>query len=105
MTRPTFLQSRFIVILTAVALMALGLSTDAQAQWVNFVDETATRLSVASDLGANDPEEKDYAVGDVDKDGDLDLVVVRKVPFTNFGGKVNVLLLNENGVLTDRTQL
>ena len=41
--------------------------------------------------------------GDLDKDGDEDLVIVRKQPWTTSGRKRNVLLMNEKGVLTDRT--
>lgn len=40
---------------------------------------------------------------DVDLDGDVDLVIVRKEPWTSTGGRTNVLLINEGGVLVDRT--
>ncbi len=72
--------------------------------WVTFVDATSERLVAESGLGANDPEEKDFAFADLDQDGDIDLIVVRKQPFTNPTGKRNVLFMNENGVLVDRTQ-
>ena len=71
-------------------------------QWTTFVQDT-NRLNVAANIGANDPEEKDYAWADIDKDGDDDLVIVRKTPFSNPGPKRNVLLMNEGGVLVDRT--
>jgi hypothetical protein len=70
---------------------------------VQFNNETATRLSALSGNGASDVEEKDYAWGDVDQDGDIDLVSVRKEQFTSAGKRTNVLYMNENGVLTDRT--
>lgn len=75
------------------------------ADWVTFTDETATRLVAAPSVGVDDPEEKDFSIGDLDQDGDVDLVVGRKTPFTSsgHGPRRNVLFMNENGVLTDRT--
>ena len=88
---------RLLLLATTIAAPSL------RAQWVSFQNETTTRLSVSNSLGAGDTEEKDYAWGDLDKDGDIDLVVVRKQPFTSGGHFQNVLLMNENGSLTDRS--
>jgi len=71
--------------------------------WLTFYDETSTRLDVAAALGADDDREKDYAWGDIDKDGDVDLICVRKEPFTSSGRNANLLMMNEGGVLVDRT--
>lgn len=86
-------------------LFGLGLCATASAQNVNWAtfQEDASRLSASAGLGSADPEEKDYAWADLDKDGWIDLVAVRKQPFTTSGRKVNVLFMNENGVLVDRT--
>lgn len=101
--------------LVGVLVLGYGLGADAQT----FVNETATRLvsgaspsgDPAPNLGSQDNQEKDYAWGDVDNDGDIDLICVRKEPFTSPGRRVNVLFMNEgvaeghavNGVLVDRT--
>ena len=86
-------------------LPLLLMSTVAHAQWVTFQNETSARLVATSSLGASDLQEKDYAWGDVDQDGDIDLVCVRKQPFTSTGRFPNVLFMNESGVLTDRTAM
>jgi hypothetical protein len=86
-----------------LALCALPAQAQVNQQWLEFRNETGTRLQAAAGLGASDPEEKDYAWGDVNHDGWIDLVVVRKEPFTTPGRRPNVLFINENGVLTDRT--
>ncbi|HIN09336.1 MAG TPA: hypothetical protein EYM64_02030 [Phycisphaerales bacterium] len=72
--------------------------------FANFTNQTDSRLEADSSLGSNDDREKDYAWGDVDLDGDIYLICVRKEPFTTTGHNVNVLFMNEGGVLVDRTQ-
>ena len=72
---------------------------------VEFANETASRIDpgLAESLFVDDVDEKDYAWGDIDQDGDDDLIVVRKNPFSDSIGRVNLLLMNENGLLVDRT--
>ena len=84
-----------------VRMAAVGLLTvSAGGQWAVSYVEDPSRIDPAA---ATDQEEKDYAWGDLDRDGDIDLVVVRKQPWTTTGRRANMLLMNENGVLTDRT--
>ena len=91
-----------IVSACGVALIA-AFGLPAWGDWVEFVDETSARLVAAPDVGSNDVEEKSFAWGDLDRDGDIDLVVARKEPFNTSGKRANVLFLNEVGVLVDRT--
>ena len=84
-----------------LALIAFQAS-DAFAQnsaWVDFADESSSRLN----FNIIDDQEKDMIVGDVDNDGDEDIVIVRKLPFSVNGPRPNLLLMNENGTLVDRT--
>jgi len=87
----------------AIALASgVAIGSSAFGQWVTFTDETATRLTLST-VSSSDPEEKDIIAADVDHDGDLDLIVVRKEPFSNVGPHDDLLLMNEGGVLVDRT--
>lgn len=89
----------------------IAVASPAFAQnWVNFAQDQTRMISDPS-IGLSDNQEKDYGLGDFDKDGRVDVVVVRKLPFSNAGARRNVLFMNEglehghsiNGVLVDRT--
>lgn len=103
---------RSIVPILAVSLLATPLLAGGN-DWVAFENESGDRIQAASGLVASDPREKDYAWDDLDMDGDIDMVIVRKLPFTTPTGFRNVLLMNEgvadgqamDGVLVDRTDL
>ena len=89
---------------TCLLLLATTITAPSlRAQWVSFQDQTTARLAASNALVAGDTQEKDYDWADLDKDGDIDLVIVRKQPFTSGGHFQNVLLMNEGGVLTDRS--
>ena len=64
-----------LVVLGFVASLAVG---DLSAQvWLEWQDVTATNMIASPSVGANDIEEKDFATGDLDLDGDIDLLCVR----------------------------
>lgn len=89
----------------ATALAALVAQGAARAGGpLQFVDETDQRLIADAALGAADTALKRYAWGDLDQDGDVDLVVVRtSAPVTSFVPLPNVLFINEGVILVDRT--
>lgn len=74
------------------------------AQWLDWEEETDSRLVLTS-VANSDDEEKDISVGDLNNDGWEDVIVVRKEPFSvqNTGAKSDLLLINVDGVLTDMT--
>ncbi len=73
-----------------------------RAQWVDFTDQTGSHLdTVTVDLG--DTLEKDLAIGDFNQDGWVDVIVVRKNRFGLPGTAMDVLFMNEGGLLVNRT--
>jgi len=87
-----------------LAGLAAGLVTPGllAQNWVNYTNQTSSRLLMSPSL-QNDNLEKDFAFGDFDRDGDVDLICVRKFPGSITGGFPNILLMNEGGILVDRT--
>lgn len=69
-------------------------------QWAEFALDTG-QFNPTSVSNIN--TEVDFYAGDLDQNGYDDVVVVRKQPFTSPGKRTNVLLMNEGGVLVDRT--
>jgi len=105
------MDTQNIVIAGGVLTGILMVGTASAGDWITFEEDTSNRLIADAEIGADDVAEKAYAWGDVDQDGDIDLVVARKEPFATTGQRHNVLLMNEgiddghaiDGVLVDRT--
>ncbi|MBL8857734.1 MAG: VCBS repeat-containing protein [Planctomycetes bacterium] len=95
-------------VFAALSCLAFCGSASAQFdnQWVTFAPESS-RLKTAGGAPATyitgDTQEKDMAWGDLNQDGWLDLVIVRKQPATTTGAFPNYLLMNEGGQLVDRS--
>ncbi|MCZ6597126.1 MAG: VCBS repeat-containing protein, partial [Planctomycetota bacterium] len=94
---------RFVVVSLAGSVLAGVAAAQFGNEWVSFHEDTNGRLDSSPDLGDSDIQEKDYAWADLDQDGWTDLVVARKQPYTTTGKRVNVLFMNQSGVLRDRT--
>ena len=75
--RPSRASCALLVAFFSVTIPGL-LTSEAEAQWAAFVNDTAARMS-SSPLEAGittitDNQEKDFAWADLDKDGDTELV-------------------------------
>lgn len=99
-------RSPLVPAVLCLGVLALLVPTTVGAQtpiWLEWAEVTSSNINADASVGANDLEEKDFATADVDLDGDIDLISVRKLPFTTFGNRRNVLYINIDGVLTDLT--
>ena len=80
------IQSRFV-------------SPQQNSSWLDFRDATAETLMLPGDN-----QEKDMIAGDVDRDGDMDILIARKAPYSIRGACKNYLLINDgNGRLFNLT--
>lgn len=96
--------SNSFMVIVFCAVMASPADAQLGVEWVELKQD-ATRLALPSeDLVSNDSQVI-FAVGDLDQDGWLDVVGVRKQRGSQLGGRANVLLMNEAGVLVDRTSV
>lgn len=89
--------------LVGSATLLLGSAAFAQGYdnvWLKF--EESPSSIVAGTISSNSIE-TDVDWGDLDQNGWIDVVVVRKQPFTSAGKRTNILLMNDGGVLTDET--
>ena len=100
-------QNRFAASLVVVGALAASADAQFNNQWATFVKDT-TRIvnpdgSAATQITGNG-DEKDYAKGDVNNDGWVDVVVVCKNGWSQTPNKrAGFLMMNEYGKLVDRT--
>ena len=90
--------------LPAVLTSSILGSTLANAQFdERWVEYEASPGSLSAPVVSSSDLETDLAWADLDQDGRTDLVVVRVEPIMAEGPRTNLLLMNEGGVLVDRT--
>ena len=90
-----------LTVLTLSAVLAPGLAYG-QFDTLELRNETESRIQLRADLQYLNLE-KDVTWADFDLDGDMDVAVAIKFVGSIEGGFPNLLLMNENGVLVDRT--
>ncbi len=81
----------YLLVLLVVVALTPGL----------FAQQAELDDGAPSDRVADDPKDNEQARGDLDRDGDIDLVVARQRDWATKAP--HVLYLNMNGILTDRT--
>ena len=89
----------------AIILAATALAGTASAQgthWAEVVKNPA-RLAVAPTSLSSSMVELDFGIGDLDRDGWDDVVIVRGPAGSGLGFHENFLLMNRGGVLMDET--
>lgn len=93
-----------LVRLLVIVISLTFFQAKTHAQWLDWSEETDTRLTLTS-VANSDNEEKDISAADLNNDGLTDVVVVRKEPFSNptEPAKSDLLLINTGGVLEDMT--
>jgi hypothetical protein len=84
------------------ACLCTAALADYNVQWARF-RRAQDRLDPRPTAVSNQNTEVEFAWGDLNKDGWIDLVVVRKEPVTTAGKRTGILLMNENGTLYNRT--
>ena len=85
-----------------MGLAAAGASAQTGVAWVEFAEQPGALgpgVAAVSDLSTD----VDFATGDLDQDGWLDVVVARKAPGSQLPKHADVLLMNLEGLLTDQT--
>ena len=97
------MRKRLFLGLPAGLLLGAGTaSAQFNDQWIAF-NESPSTLGVAGSTISNANTEVDFDWADMDQDGDVDMAIVRKEPFTSAGKRTNLLMRNDNGVLNDIT--
>jgi hypothetical protein len=99
--------NRLSAILATALLAPLAAAQQFDNNWATFANDTQNRIhnpdgSVATQV-TNNTDEKHFAYGDFDGDGWIDLVMVTKQQASYPGGRQGFLLMNDHGVLVDRT--
>ncbi len=91
----------------AIALIAFGMFASFAAAQVTRTDVTNTpnHLTMNGLMAKTDGNETDFLSVDIDMDGDKDVIIARKTPFTSSVNPLpNVLLINDGaGHMTDET--
>lgn len=87
-----------------LALLCAPASGQLNDQWIQFVPAIGN-LGPAPSTLSNSSTDVSFAWGDLDADGDQDVVLARKAPYYQLSKRTNVLLRNESGVLVDSSAL
>ena len=98
------IESRLLApVFLASSVLAAATTSAQTTTWVTYVNESSSRIVASASLIGPDNLEKDFAWGDFDQDGDVDIVCMRKFPGSIQGGFRDILFMNEGGILVDRT--